>query len=114
MSVSLGPIIFQVRALATARDRYQRALGVAPSVDTPYYVGFDLPTGVHVGLEPVSSVPAGPCVYWDVTDLDGQVRRLSEDGFSVVRKPSDVGGGKRVAVLADDDGNRIGLQEVGA
>jgi extradiol dioxygenase family protein len=46
-------VLHPVSDLAAAKPVYAALLGVAPSADAPYYVGFDT-AGQHIGL-----VPAG-------------------------------------------------------
>jgi predicted enzyme related to lactoylglutathione lyase len=85
---------------------------VEPYVDAPYYVGFR--TGaVEIGLDPHGHQSGldGPVAYWEVPDLDAAVAGLVESGAELRSPAREVGGGKRVAVLADLDGNLTGLSQ---
>ena len=44
-------VLHPVSDLAKAKPVYEALLGVAPSADAPYYVGFDA-AGQHIGLVP--------------------------------------------------------------
>lgn len=103
-------IVYPVRDLAPARALFAALLGAAPSVDAPYYVGFDA-GGQHVGLDPNGHARGmtGPVPYWHVDDLAGALDRLVAAGATVRQPATDVGGGKRVATVTDADGNVVGL-----
>ena len=53
---------------------------------------------------------SGPLPYWEVEDLDLAIENLTAAGATVIHQPQDVGGGLTIAVLADADGNPIGLR----
>jgi len=91
-----------------AKATYRALLGVDPYVDSEYYVGFKAGDG-EIGLDPNSTV--GPLAYWDVQDLDGTIAALKAAGATVMQAPSEVGGGLTIAVMADTDGNPIGLRQ---
>ena len=102
-------IVFPAQDLARAKAIYGALLGVAPYVDSPYYVGFR--TGeLEVGLDPRGHKD-GATAYWMVPDLDAAARALVEAGATIVEPAKDVGGGLLVAVLKDADGNRFGLRQ---
>jgi predicted enzyme related to lactoylglutathione lyase len=46
-----------------------------------------------------------------VTDLDGVIARATEGGGTVVLEPMDVGGGSRLAILRDPDGNTFEVSQ---
>jgi predicted enzyme related to lactoylglutathione lyase len=46
-----------------------------------------------------------------VTDLDGVIARAIERGGTVVLEPMDVGGGSRLAILRDPDGNTFEVSQ---
>lgn len=101
-----------VSNLEAAKATYRALLGVDPYVDQPYYVGFQTEHG-EIGLAPKSSdnETGGPLPYWNVDDLDGAIDELAAAGASVTQEPTNVGGGMMIAVLADADGNPIGLRQ---
>ncbi len=68
----------------------------------------------HIGgLMLVDAVRPGhsPAVYFDVTDLDAILVKVGELGGSVPTPPHEVPGVGFSAMLADPQGNRIGLVE---
>lgn len=102
-------VIYPVSDLAAAKAVFTALLGADPVVDEPYYVQFGS-DGFVVGLAPKTGEgPAGPVPYWRVDDLDASVAALVAAGASVVSPAREVGGGRRVAVVADADGNPVGL-----
>ena len=105
-------IVYPVTDVERAKTLFGAVLGEEPYADSPYYVGFHA-GDVEIGLDPNAPKQGTttPIAYWDVDDLDGRIDALVEAGATVRRPPQDVGGGLRVAVLADADGNRIGLRQ---
>lgn len=105
-------VVFGVADLAAATTLYTAVLGVEPYVDSPYYVGYRV-GDVEIGLDPNAARQGTttPITYWTTDAIDVRVDALVAAGATVQRPPSDVGGGKQVAVLADADGNLIGLRE---
>jgi predicted enzyme related to lactoylglutathione lyase len=110
-------VVFGVGDLTAARTLYTAVLGTEPYVDSPYYVGYRV-GDVEVGLDPHAArqggtgpSASGPITYWTTEDLQGRVDALVAAGATVQRPPADVGGGQRVAVLADASGNLLGLRE---
>jgi predicted enzyme related to lactoylglutathione lyase len=110
MTEGLNTIIVPVSDLAKAKALYGELLGVQPSSDAPYYVGFDV-DGQQLGLDPNghASGMTGPVGYWHVDDINGSVKALVEAGAVIQRDVVDVGGGRLIATVTDDDGNVIGL-----
>jgi predicted enzyme related to lactoylglutathione lyase len=110
MTDGLKTIIYPVRDLATAKSIYAELLGAQPIMDEPYYVGFEI-DGQHVGLDPNGhrNGLTGPVSYWHVADVRKSAQALVEAGAQVQQDVRDVGGGRLVAILADADGNPIGL-----
>jgi len=115
MIPSLDVIVVPVRDLAAAKTLYTTVLGVPPSVDSEWYVGFDA-GGRHVGLDPNghASGMTGPVGFWRVPDIRAAVETLVAAGATVRQEVRAVGGGREVATLADADGNPIGLMQDGA
>ncbi len=104
---SFQTILIPAPDVAASRDLYRALLGVEPSVDGPYYVGFDV-QGQHVGL-----IPNGSAVrpHLHVEAIAQAVQTVLAAGGSVVEEPKDVGGGRLVAVVRDGGGAEIGLIE---
>jgi len=110
----LRTVIYHVADLARARAWYAELLGVAPYFDEPYYVGFSI-GGFELGLDPDSSLVApgaGGCVaYWGVANADEAMAQALSVGAQPRSPVQEVGGGIRVATVADPFGNLIGLIE---
>ena len=103
-------LLVPVTDLAASRAMYEALLGGPPQTDSEYYVGFDA-AGQHIGLLPGGG-PQGmtsPVPCWHVTDSEERLARMTAAG-GVVREPvHEVGGGRRVATVADPNGNVVGL-----
>jgi len=111
--LGLRTVIYKAPDLARAKAWYADVLGVAPYFDEPFYVGFNV-GGYELGLDPNASAPAGPggaTAYWGVENLDAAIAHVTSRGASVLSPAQDVGGGIRVATVADPFGTPIGLIE---
>jgi predicted enzyme related to lactoylglutathione lyase len=106
----LKTIIYPTKHLAQAKALFTALLGVAPSMDAPYYVGFDA-AGQHIGLDPNGHARgmAGPTAFWHVDDVASALDALVAAGAEIHQPVTEVGGGKRIAVAKDAAGNPIGL-----
>ena len=105
-------ILHPVSDLEAAKKVYTALLGVAPSADSSYYVGYEA-EGQHIGLVP-NGGPQGmtaPVAYWHVPDIEAKLAEVTAAGASVNEPAHDVGGGRLVATVTDLDGNVIGLLE---
>ena len=103
-------VLHPVSDLDRAKALYTVLLGVAPTADSSYYVGFDA-GGEHIGLVPGGGPQkyASPVAFWEVSDIDGKLAELTAAGATVNEPAHEVGGGRRVATVADLDGNLLGL-----
>ncbi len=103
-------VLHPVSDLERAKAVYAALLGVAPTADSQYYVGFDA-EGQHIGLVPggASQGMTSPVAYWHVSDIDGKLAEVTAAGGAVREAPREVGGGRRVATFTDADGNVLGL-----
>jgi predicted enzyme related to lactoylglutathione lyase len=103
-------VLHPVSDLAAAKAVYTALLGVEPSADAPYYVGYDA-EGQHIGLVPngASQGMTSPVAYWHVPDIEAKLAEVTAAGATVKEAPRDVGGGRLVATLTDPDGNVLGL-----
>jgi predicted enzyme related to lactoylglutathione lyase len=110
MNFGIKTIIYPVRNLPKAKALYTTLLGVPPSTDQPYYVGFR-DGDQEIGLDPVghSKGMTGVTIYWKVSDIKKSLKSLLSSGATVYQDIIDVGRGKRVASVKDEDGNLIGL-----
>ena len=112
MSSGITTIIYHVKDLAQAKVLFGTFLGVQPSTDSPYYVGFEL-DGQQIGLVPDAQERGltGPVCFRDVPDIATAYQALLAAGAESDEEPHDVGGGMRVASVKDADGNVIGLRQ---
>ncbi|MGW3624370.1 VOC family protein [Streptomyces sp. NPDC000880] len=110
MTEGIKTIIYPVTDLASAKALFRELLGVEPSMDEPYYVGFRA-AGQDIGLDPHghSKGMTGPVAYWHVDDIKTSVKALLDAGAEELEGVKDVGGGKLTAMVKDADGNVIGL-----
>jgi predicted enzyme related to lactoylglutathione lyase len=103
-------VLHPVTDVEAAKKVYTALLGVPPSADAPYYVGYDA-EGQHIGLVPGGG-PQGmtsPVAYWQVQDIEAKLAEVTAAGASVKEAPHPVGGGRLVAAFTDPDGNVLGL-----
>jgi predicted enzyme related to lactoylglutathione lyase len=109
MTAALKTIIYPVSDLTAAKAVFSAFLG-APVMDHAYYVQFESESQA-IGLDPHGHGKAmtGPVPYWHVDDIDAGVKALVDAGAEVKQAIREVGGGRRIATLADRDGNPIGL-----
>jgi predicted enzyme related to lactoylglutathione lyase len=103
-------VLHPVSDLERAKPVYAALLGVPPSADASYYVGFDA-AGQHIGLVPDSGRQGmtSPVAYWHVPDIEAKLAEVTAAGATVKEAPRDVGGGRLVATFTDLDGNVLGL-----
>jgi predicted enzyme related to lactoylglutathione lyase len=103
-------VLHPVTNLEAAKPVYTALLGVPPSADSSYYVGYDA-EGQHIGLVPGGG-PQGmtsPVAYWHVADIEAKLAEVTAAGATVKEAPHAVGGGRLVAAFTDPDGNVLGL-----
>ncbi|MFJ3912237.1 VOC family protein [Streptomyces vinaceus] len=103
-------VLHPVSDLAAAKDVYTALLGVAPSTDEPYYVGYEA-GGQQIGLVPGGAEQGmtAPVVHWHVRDIEAKLAEVTAAGAKVKDGVRDVGGGRLVATFTDPDGNVLGL-----
>ena len=101
-------VLHPVSDLAAAKPVYAALLGVQPTADASYYVGFDA-AGQHIGLVPGGGGMTSPVAYWHVPDIEAKLADVTAAGATVKESPRDVGGGRLVATFTDPDGNVLGL-----
>jgi catechol 2,3-dioxygenase-like lactoylglutathione lyase family enzyme len=108
MSPTIQSLVIPVTDLDAAKAIYTALLG-QPHTDEPYYVGYNV-NGFEVALNPGGGA-GGPVANADVDDLDTTRATLLEAGATERDAPREVAPGVRICVLADPDGNPIGLRE---
>ena len=107
MSPTIRSLVIPVSDLDATKAVYTALLG-SPHTDEAYYVGYNV-DGFEVSLAPQEQT-AGPVAYTDVDDLDAARDALLAAGATERSAPRQVAPGARVCVLADNDGNPIGLR----
>ena len=114
MFLGLRTVIYHVADLARAMAWYTELFGVAPCFNEPFYVGFNI-GGYELGLDPDTSGaapgPGGAVAYWGVANADEALAHALSVGAQPRSPVQEVGGGIRVATVADPFGNLIGLIE---
>jgi len=100
-------VLHPVSDLDKAKAMYSALLGVEPTADSPYYVGYEA-AGQQIGLVP-NSQDTSPVTYWHVADIEAKLAEVTAAGGTVKDSPRDVGGGRLVATFTDPDGNVLGL-----
>ena len=110
MTAGMRTVIYPVKDLARAKELYGALLGVEPTSDTPYYVGYTI-GDLQIGLDPNGHRQGmtGPLGYWHVEDIRETLAQLLAAGAQTQQEPRDVGGGRLIATVTDADGNVIGL-----
>ncbi len=103
-------VLHPVSDLERAKAVYAALLGVPPSADAPYYVGFDA-EGQHIGLVPSGGqgTMTSPVAYWHVPDIEAKLAEVIAAGATLKEPAHEVGGGRLVASFTDPDGNVLGL-----
>jgi predicted enzyme related to lactoylglutathione lyase len=107
----LRTVAYHVTDLAQAKAWYGQVLGIEPYFDQPFYVGYSV-GGFELGLVPDGTPgPGGTVAYWGVPDAAAALRRLESLGAAVREPLQEVGGGIKVAAVADPFGNTFGVIE---
>ena len=111
-STTLGikTVLHPVSDLAKAKPVYAALLGMPPTSDSPYYVGYEA-EGQQIGLVPNAAAQGltSPVAYWHVADIESKLAEVTAAGATVKASPRNVGGGRLVATFTDPDGNVLGL-----
>jgi predicted enzyme related to lactoylglutathione lyase len=110
LTEGIKTVLHPVTDLERAKPVYTALLGVAPTSDAPYYVGYEA-AGQQIGLVPGGGPEAmtSPVAYWHVPDMEAKLAEVTAAGATVKESPRDVGGGRLVATFTDPDGNVLGL-----
>jgi len=103
-------VLHPVSDLTKAKAVYAALLGMQPTSDSPYYVGFEA-AGQQIGLVPGGGPQSmtSPVAYWHVADIEAKLAEVTAAGATVQEAAHDVGGGRLVATFTDPDGNVLGL-----
>ncbi len=107
MNQGVRTVIYPVKDLAKAKALFRELLGAEPIADAPYYVGFRI-GDQDIGLDP-NGHREGVTAYYHVDDIRKSLQQLVDAGAQTVQEVKDVGGGRLVASVKDENGNLIGL-----
>ena len=110
MASGVKTLIYPVKDLDRAKALFGALLGAEPSVDSPYYVQFEV-GDQRLGLDPNGHTRGfpGSVGYWEVEDVNARFQELLAAGATEHESPRDVGNGALIASVKDADGNVIGL-----
>jgi predicted enzyme related to lactoylglutathione lyase len=100
-------IIYPVKDIAKSKTVFGELLGVKPYADTPYYVGFKA-GDQDIGLDP-NGHQERMTAYYRVDDIEKSFKSLVDAGAKTIQEIKDVGGGRLIASVRDENGNIIGL-----
>ncbi len=109
MNQGIKTVIYPVKDIEQAKAMFSKLLGVAPYVDSAYYVGFRI-GDQEFGLDP-NSHKHGMTAYYTVDDIKASLQGLVDAGAQVLQEIKDVGKGKLIAAVRDTAGNIIGLTQ---
>jgi predicted enzyme related to lactoylglutathione lyase len=103
-------VLHPVSDLEAAKAVYTALLGMPPTTDGSYYVGYEA-AGQQIGLVPGggSQGMTSPVAYWHVPDIEAKLAEVTAAGATVKEPAHEVGGGRLVATVTDPDGNVLGL-----
>jgi predicted enzyme related to lactoylglutathione lyase len=112
MTLGMKTLICPVTDLAAATRFYSTLLGVEPAFQQANYVGF-MVGDMQVGLDPSGKGRGmtGPVPFWDVDDATKAFDTLVAAGAEAIQPPTNVGGGKLIAMVRDPDGSLLGLSQ---
>ncbi len=107
MNQGIKTVVYPVKDIARAKALFRELLGIEPYADAPYYVGFKV-GDQDIGLDP-SGHKEGMTAYYHVDDINKSLQLLVDAGATTIQKIRDVGGGRLIASVKDENGNIIGL-----
>lgn len=107
MNQGIRTIIYPVKDIARSKTLFHKLLGVEPYADQPYYVGFRV-GDQEIGLDP-NGHKAGMTAYYHVDNIKQTLQSLLDAGAQIQQEIKDVGGGRLIASVRDEDGNIIGF-----
>src|SRR5215217_4996622 len=111
MIKGLRTALYAAPDLPKAKAWYELVFQRKPYFDEAFYVGFEI-GGFELGLVP--DLPAGRGgvkALWGVDDIQQELERLRSVGVVASGEVQDVGGGIKVADIADPFGNLVGFIE---
>ena len=108
MTDGVKVVLYPAKDLAASKALFTALLGEGPSADSPYYIGWNV-AGQDIGIIPDDGKGAGARPSFKVPDIKASLQALLDAGATLVDDVRDVGGGRQVASVTDQDGNMIGL-----
>jgi predicted enzyme related to lactoylglutathione lyase len=111
MKQGIGLLVYPVKDVARAKAVFTQLLSAEPYVDQPYYVGYRV-GDQEIGLDPnAATAGAGPIGYREVGDIERSLKELLAAGAEPLQDVKAVGGGMRIALVKDGNGNVLGLRQ---
>ena len=108
-TMGVKTILHPVSDVEKAKPVYTALLGMEPTADSAYYVGYEA-EGQQIGLVPNRAAGAtSPVAYWHVSDIEAKLAEVTAAGATIKEPPRDVAQGRLVATFTDPDGNVLGL-----
>lgn len=107
MNKGIKTIIYPVKDINSAKSLFSKFLSVEPYADQPYYVGFKI-NDQDIGLVPYSP-EAVMTAFYHVDDITNSLQMLVDAGAQIIQDIKNVGGGRLIASVKDNDNNIIGL-----
>ena len=110
MTPAMKTIIYPAKDFEKAKALFATLTGVAPHANSgPYYAYFES-EGLHVGLDP-NGQGGGPTAFWTVGDIGASLDALLAAGATLAQDVRNVGGGRLIATVKDENGNTVGLMQ---
>lgn len=97
---------------------YRDVLGLAVTTQSDGFVtlgdgkGGALGLGTHSEVKGKAGDPYRHMVGLESDDLEAEVSRLEAAGVEFIEKPTDYGGGMKIATIRDPEGNIVQLSQV--
>ena len=107
MNKGVKTIIYPVKEMSQAKAIFGKLLGVDPYADQPYYIGFKI-GDQDIGLVP-NNPESGMTAFFHVDDIQNSLQILVDAGGQIIQDIKNVGGGRLIASVKDNDNNIIGL-----
>ena len=107
MNQGVKTVVYPVKDIAKAKELFRELLGVEPYADAPYYVGFKV-DNQDIGLDP-NGHKEGVTAYYHVDDIENSLKALVDAGAKIIQEIKDVGDGRLIASVKDENDNIIGL-----
>jgi len=114
MLLGLRTVVYFVPNIEQAKEFYNKAFGITPYFDEPFYVGYNVggyELGLHPGKAGSSEKESGVVTYWGVPNIEEALKHLLLIGATEHTEIQDVGGDIRLATVTDPFGNILGIIE---